>query len=78
MSDGSAFRGMADRIEGIAEGEFAGAVVIVPPGEGLGIEFCTSDPRPDLVQFWASVKARIEIAYAEAMAAAEKSRGGWG
>lgn len=79
MADASAFLGMARRVEAVEADEFAGAVVIVPPGDDAkAIEFVTSDPNPDLIQFWASIKSRVEVAYAEAVGRAEQSRGGGG
>lgn len=52
-----------------ATGKFAGAVVIVPP-EGEPIAFMTTDPAPDLMQFWSAVKNRVEIRAAEAVQSA--------
>jgi hypothetical protein len=72
------FTEMAERIARIAGEEFAGAVVIVPPGDSEPIAFVTSDPRPDLIQFLAAVKARVEIAFSEAQEATQPGQaGGW-
>jgi hypothetical protein len=66
------FTSMAARIERIDEAEFAGAVVIVPP-EGEPIVFLTTDPKPDLPQFWATVETRVQIKKAEALDRATQS-----
>jgi hypothetical protein len=59
---------------------FAGAIVVVPPGDGEPISFMLTDPKPDLVQFWATVKARVEVRSTEALLAATdqaRGQGGW-
>ena len=63
MSDRSIpFSEMADRIAKIDPFEFGGAVVVLPPGENaVPIAFVTTDPHPDLMQFWSTVKARVEV-----------------
>jgi hypothetical protein len=71
------FKDMATRISGIDESEFAGAVVIVPP-DGEPIAFLTTDPKPDLMQFWSAVKARVEIRATEAMQQAAAQSDPWG
>jgi hypothetical protein len=63
------FTEMADRILKIDPAEFAGAIVVVPPGDGEPIAFLTTDPKPNLMQFWATVKSRVEVSTSEAMAA---------
>lgn len=68
------FTDMASRIERLADGEFAGAVVIVPPGGGDAIEYQFAGPRPDLVLFWSSVKSLVEVKTTEAMIAEESRR----
>lgn len=68
------FSEMANRLGLVPDTEFGGAVVIVPPGEGPAIEFLLTDPAPDIVMFWASVKSRVEIAYAMAVNAADKGQ----
>jgi hypothetical protein len=78
MADAESFTRMAGRVELIPEEEFGGAVVIRPPGEGDPIEFVTSDPSPNPIQFWGAVKARVEIAYAEALGNSDKGHGGSG
>lgn len=50
--------------------KFAGAVVVVPPGDGEPIAFLTTDPKPNIVQFWSTVKNRIDVAANEAIQAA--------
>jgi hypothetical protein len=63
------FHDMAARIEKIEPAEFAGAVVIMPPGGGEPIVFLTTDPMPVQPQFWSSVQARVELAAAKAQQA---------
>ena len=54
------FRAMADRVDH-NRGIFGGAVVIVPPaGAGDPIEFILLDVSADAVQFWATIKGRID------------------
>lgn len=65
------FEDMVERIARIDEAEFAGAIVVMPP-TGDPVAFLTTDPAPDLLQFWATVKQRIEIRAAEAIQAASK------
>lgn len=60
------FADMASRIERVEAGEFAGAVVVVPPGDGQPISFMLTDPSPNVAQFWSSVLSRVQIAGAEA------------
>ena len=60
------FFDMATRIEKIDSAEFAGAVVIVPPGDGEPITFLHTDPNPVLAAFWAAVSGRVEIGVASA------------
>lgn len=64
MTEAEPFREMAGRIDKIDDNEFAGAAVIQPPGGGEPIAFLIAETKPDLLQFWAAVKARVEIAYA--------------
>lgn len=62
------FEAMARRIEKIDSAEFAGAVVIVPPGgEDAPIEFVMSNPAPDMLLFWTSLESLVKIRAAEAM-----------
>lgn len=77
MANDGEFSRMAERVRAVPDDEFGGAVVIRPPGEEVdAIAFVIADPHPDPVQFWASVKTRVEIAYAEAMGRAEGQQGG--
>jgi hypothetical protein len=71
-------RDMADRIEKTNEAEFAGAAVVVPPGGGEPIALLLVDPKQDLVQFWATVKSRVEIVTTEVAEAARSRQQGWG
>lgn len=54
------FLDMAERISRMAA-EFAGAVVIVPPGDGEPITFLLTDPSPSLPQFWSGLQSRVEL-----------------
>ena len=72
------FVDMADRINRTPEGEFAGAAVIVPPGGGDPITLLLVDPKQDIVQFFATVKSRVEIVTGAVMEAArDQAQGGW-
>jgi hypothetical protein len=54
------FRAMAAMIELNAEVVFGGAVVIIPPVEGGSpIEILTLDNQADVIQFYATIQARI-------------------
>ena len=64
MNEAIPFKEMATRIDKIENSEFAGAAVIQPPDGGEPIAFLIAEAKPDLLQFWAAVKARVEIAYA--------------
>jgi hypothetical protein len=68
---------MSARIAKINPDEFAGAIVVVPPGDGEPIAFLTTDPKPNLMQFWATVKTRVEVA-TEAMQSAASQKDPWG
>jgi hypothetical protein len=57
--------------------KFAGAFVIVPP-VGEPISFLGTDPKPNLMQFWATVKTRVEVCTTEAMQAAANQQDPWG
>jgi hypothetical protein len=59
------FRAMADRIEK-NDGEFAGAVVIVPPAEGgSAIEIFQIDASPSPSEFWGLIKFKADAAIFE-------------
>lgn len=66
------FDDMAERIRAQREGEFAGAVLIVPPGDGEPMEFLSIERNPNAGHFWNAAKARMDIAHAELM---ERERG---
>ncbi len=70
------FLDMAARIEKINAKEFAGAVVIVPPGGGEPITFMHTDPTPVLAAFWATLTGRVEVGTANAQDA-EKALQPW-
>lgn len=61
------FDEMAKRVRAAPEGEFAGAVLIVPPGDGEPMEFMSVEPRPNPAHFWNGAKARLDIAHAEVL-----------
>lgn len=62
MSDtAQPFVEMAARIERMGAEEFAGAVVIVPPGDGEPIAFLLTDPTPNIIQFWTGLQGRVEV-----------------
>lgn len=66
---------IAARIDLNAEGDFAGAVCIVPP-EGAPVELLFLDTTKDAGMFWALVKTKAEMALSEL---AERQSGGqWG
>lgn len=67
---GKDFTDMARRVSLIAPEEFAGAMVVVPPGDAEPIAFLTASPKPNLIQFWSAVKSLVETAYTEAMQSA--------
>ena len=72
------FTDMANRIGRINGQEFAGAAVIVPPGGGDPITLLLVDPKQDIVQFFATVKSRVEIVTGAVMEAArDQQSGGW-
>jgi hypothetical protein len=71
------FTDMAARIAKIDSTEFAGAVVVVPP-DGEPIAFLTTDPKPDLMQFWSTVKSRVEVRATEAMQQVAAQQDPWG
>jgi hypothetical protein len=57
---------MAERIRHNAEEEFAGCLVVLPPegvnGQGgEAIELLLIDPKRDAVNFWSTVRAKVEI-----------------
>lgn len=56
------FRQMADRIEKNEGEPFGGAVLIIPPGEGMEVEMLNFDPTPDGAIFWAAVRSKADEA----------------
>lgn len=60
----SPFREMAERIERLLEGEFAGAMLLVKP-DGKMVAVVLADPSQDPEQFLAVCAAKIEIETAE-------------
>lgn len=62
------FRRMAERIEKMEEGEFAGAILVVPPDPPPEIQGMRNEPivllnteeKPDLGHFWGSAKMRMD------------------
>jgi len=74
MSDlADPFLAMAKRIGAIEQDEFAGAVVIVPPG-GDPIEFMLSDVAPNAAAFWAIAKSRVDVRTQEIINDEERQR----
>lgn len=71
------FADMVARISKIDPAEFAGAIVLVLPGDGGDIAFYTADPKPDVLQFLAAVKTRVEIRERELMQAVQ-AQDPWG
>lgn len=67
------FRGMADRIERNASEEFAGAYLIVPPGEGKAIDGVTVTSTPSETAFWANTTGALDLAVTEYKAAQEQT-----
>lgn len=65
MNDDKAdlFTQMADRIKAVADGEFAGAVLIVPPGDGEPVVLCNIEPNASAEHFWIAAKSRMDAAY---------------
>jgi hypothetical protein len=59
---GDLFRAMAERIERQAEGDFAGAMLLVPPGEGEPLQVLLADPEQKPEHFWNIAKVRVDIA----------------
>lgn len=54
------FRAMADKIDLNKAATFGGAVVIVPPNEGGDpIEILLLDNQADVIQFYATINARV-------------------
>lgn len=68
------FRAMADRIDNIDENEFAGAMVIIPPGGGKAIEVLLTDPSKDIEAFWAMAGGKVQN---ETQAAVNNQPGGF-
>lgn len=58
-------RAMAERIERNAPEEFAGALLVVPPGADEPIAILLVNPKQDLAAFWATVASTIQVAAAE-------------
>lgn len=57
-----AFSRMAERIKHNADAKFGGAVVLVPPNNGVPIELLMLDSAGDEGQFWATIITRIQLA----------------
>ena len=65
MTDkGQLFREMAERIGRIADQDFAGAILVVPP-EGEPVEMLVVDPKQNSGHFWMAAKSRVDAAFAE-------------
>ena len=57
---GDLFRQMAERIDRATEDEFAGAMLLVPPGEGEPLAMLLVDPQQKAEIFWFSAKNRVD------------------
>jgi hypothetical protein len=71
------FRDMAARIEKVEKAEFAGAAVVVPPGGGEAITFLLTDPQQHILQFFTTIKSRVEEKATEHMEQARNRQQGW-
>lgn len=60
MTNSQPFTQMAERIEHNKEAQFGGAAVVISP-DGAKIEFLMLDASSDPIQFWSTVKTRIEF-----------------
>lgn len=69
----AAFRAMADAIEKSPE-LFAGAFVIVPPGEQDPVDGLSLAARPNAAVFWSSVEGQITLAVETLRAATQRYR----
>lgn len=58
------FLDMAERIGRMAEGDFAGAILVVPP-DGEPVEMLVVDPKRNAGHFWMAAKSRVDAAFAE-------------
>jgi hypothetical protein len=74
----AAFSRMADKIRHNAENGFAGAFVIVPPGDGPAIEVLILEPASNEAVIWGQIKARIEMRLADIEDAQRRGQTGWG
>jgi hypothetical protein len=76
MSKGIAdrFRQMADRIEKNDAEPFAGAVLIIPPGDGVVVEMLNLDPSPDAALFWGAIRSKADEAVADLQAQARQQQ----
>lgn len=70
---GDLFREMADRIDRATEEEFAGAMLLVPPGEGEPLAMLLVDPQQKAEIFWFAAKNRVD-AEADAFVAEMRQR----
>lgn len=59
------FDEMAARIRKNDVSDFAGALLVVPPGQDEPIAILMIDPRQDLAHFWATIHSKVQIAAAE-------------
>lgn len=79
MSDkAKPFLDMAERVSRLLDGDFAGALIIVPPGDAEPIVMLNVDPSQNAAHFWNAAKNRVEIAFAEFMEAMRGANDPWG
>lgn len=57
---GDLFREMAERIDRATEAEFAGAMLLVPPGESEPLTMLLVDPQQKPEIFWFAAKNRVD------------------
>jgi hypothetical protein len=69
------FRQMADRIEKNESEPFGGAVLIMPPGDGMVVEMLNFDPTPDGALFWGAIRSKADEAVAELQQQARAQQG---
>lgn len=72
------FRKMADRIELNSDQPFAGAMLVIPPGdEPTVIELLKLDPEPDASAFWAELNGRCADAVSKLTDASRNAQAGF-
>jgi hypothetical protein len=59
------FEAMAARIRSNTPKDFAGALLVVPPGGEEPIELLMIDPKQDLAHFWATIHSKVQVSAQE-------------